>query len=56
MAQPSSSSHGIDAAAKQLTHTGTATTQRHYITAPNRGPDVRDVLDRFAVTEPVNAE
>jgi integrase len=41
--------HGIDVAAKQLTHSGSATTQRHYVTAHKTGPDVRDTLNCFGL-------
>lgn len=39
---------GLDAAAGQLGHAGTAVTSKHYVEQTHQGPDVRDILQRFA--------
>ncbi|POH58759.1 site-specific integrase [Cryobacterium zongtaii] len=39
---------GLSAAAEQLGHAGTAVTSKHYIEQTHVGPDVRDILQRFA--------
>lgn len=41
---------GIDAASKQLGHSGVAVTQKHYIAEPAKAPDVRSALEAFAPT------
>lgn len=41
---------GIDAASKQLGHSGVAVTQQHYIAEPTKAPDVRSALEAFAPT------
>lgn len=39
---------GLDAAAGQLGHAGSAVTSKHYVEQTHQGPDVRDILQRFA--------
>ncbi|MFD4368987.1 tyrosine recombinase XerC [Rhodococcus sp. NPDC058521] len=39
---------GVEAASRQLGHSGTAVTERHYIDRPDVGPEVADVLGTLA--------
>jgi len=39
---------GAELAQQQLSHAKLATTEAHYLQRKTRGPDVRDVLDKFA--------
>ncbi|MCU1408515.1 MAG: site-specific integrase [Microbacteriaceae bacterium] len=38
---------GVEAASEQLGHASTAITSKHYVEQTHRGPDVRDILQRF---------
>lgn len=39
---------GVEAASRQLGHSGTAVTERHYVDRPDVGPEVADVLGKLA--------
>jgi len=39
---------GLTAASEQLGHAGSAVTSKHYVEQTHQGPDVRDILQRFA--------
>jgi hypothetical protein len=39
---------GVEAAADQLGHAGTAITSKHYVEKTHQGPDLRAILQKFA--------